>query len=53
MHRWLQDFKYRTPMSWWIFAVAGVLAILIAFLTVSFQAIRAASVNPVDSLRSE
>ena len=53
MHRWLQDFEYRTPISWWIFVVAGLSAILIAFLTVSTQAIRAASVNPVDSLRSE
>ena len=53
MYRWLQDFAYQTPISWWIFAVAGSSAVLIAFLTVSTQAIRAASVNPVDSLRSE
>ncbi|HEV3327547.1 MAG TPA: ABC transporter permease [Puia sp.] len=53
VYSWLQGFAYRTPISWWIFAAAGVSALLIAFLTVSFQAVRAASVNPVDSLRSE
>ncbi|HUB62767.1 MAG TPA: ABC transporter permease [Puia sp.] len=50
---WLQDFAYRTPVSWWIFAVAGCVALVIAFVTVSFQAIRAARANPVKSLRSE
>ena len=53
MHRWLQDFAYRTPISWWIFVVAGCSALLIAFLTISVQAIQAATVNPVDSLRRE
>jgi putative ABC transport system permease protein len=53
MHRWLQDFAYRTPISWWIFALAGLLAILIAFLTVGFQAIKAAVANPIKSLRTE
>jgi putative ABC transport system permease protein len=53
MYRWLLDFAYRTPISWWIFAVAGLSAILIAFATVSFQAIKAATVNPVKSLRTE
>jgi putative ABC transport system permease protein len=53
MHRWLQDFAYRTSMPWWIFVVAGVAAVVIALLTVSFQAIRAAMANPVDSLRVE
>lgn len=53
MHQWLQDFVYRVPISWWIYAVAGVGAIGIALLTVSFQAIRAATANPVDSLRTE
>jgi len=53
MYRWLLDFAYRTPISWWIFAVAGLSAVLIAFITVSFQAIKAATVNPVKSLRSE
>ena len=52
MHRWLQDFAYRVPISWWIYAVAGGGALLIALVTVSWQAIRAATANPVDSLRS-
>jgi len=53
MHRWLQDFAYRTSMPWWIYVVAGVAAVVIALLTVSFQAIRAATANPVESLRVE
>ncbi len=53
MHQWLQDFVYRTHITWWVFAVAGVGAILIALLTVSFQAIKAAVANPVKSLRTE
>ncbi len=53
MHKWLQDFAYRIPISWWIFVVAAVAAALIAVLTVSFQAIKAAVTNPVVSLRSE
>jgi putative ABC transport system permease protein len=53
MGRWLQDFAYRTSMPWWIYVVAGVAAVVIALLTVSFQAIRAATANPVTSLRAE
>lgn len=53
MHQWLQDFVYRTNLSWWIFALSGISAILIALITVSFQAIKAAIANPVASLRSE
>jgi putative ABC transport system permease protein len=53
MHTWLQDFQYRIDIPWWVFAVAGALAILIAFITVSFQSIKAALMNPVKSLRSE
>jgi putative ABC transport system permease protein len=53
MHAWLQDFAYRINISWWIFAIAGITAILIALLTVSFQAIKAAAANPVKSLRTE
>ncbi|HMH24221.1 MAG TPA: ABC transporter permease [Puia sp.] len=53
MHRWLQDFAYRTSMPWWIYVLAGVVAVVIALFTVSFQAIRAATANPVRSLRSE
>ena len=53
MEKWLQDFAYHINISWWIFALAGTLAIIIALLTVSFQAIKAALANPVESLRSE
>ena len=53
MRRWLADFAYRVEIQWWIFALAGLLAIAVAFLTVSYQSIRAALMNPVESLRSE
>ena len=53
MNKWLEDFAYRIDVEWWIFAVAGVAAVGIALLTVSWQAIRAAVANPVDSLRDE
>ncbi|HZF65005.1 MAG TPA: ABC transporter permease [Chitinophagaceae bacterium] len=53
MHRWLQDFAYRLDMKWWMFALGSVIAVLIALLTVSFQAIKAARANPVKSLRTE
>ncbi|HVX26727.1 MAG TPA: ABC transporter permease [Parafilimonas sp.] len=53
MHKWLESFAYRTNISWWIFIVAGLAAILIALITVSFQAIKAAIANPVKSLRTE
>lgn len=53
MNSWLEDFAYRIDLEWWIFALAGVLAILIALLTVSFQSIKAALMNPVKYLRSE
>jgi putative ABC transport system permease protein len=53
MHRWLQSYAYRVSLQWWMFALGGVLALGIALLTVSFQALRAARVNPVKSLRSE
>ncbi|MBO0930848.1 ABC transporter permease [Fibrella aquatilis] len=53
MHRWLQDFAYRVDIAWWVFALAGVLAVGIALLTVSFQSVKAALMNPVKSLRSE
>jgi putative ABC transport system permease protein len=52
-HKWLQGFAYQVPLSWWMFALAGALAIGIALVTVSFQAIRAAVANPIRSLRSE
>ena len=53
MNKWLQDFAYRVPISWWMFFLAGLLAISVALITVSFQAIKAAVANPVNSLRSE
>jgi len=53
MHYWLQDFAYRINISWWVFAIAGLSAVLIALVTVSFQAIKAAIANPVKSLRTE
>jgi len=53
MHKWLESFAYKVPVSWWMFAVAGLLSTVIALLTVSFQAIKAAVANPVKSLRSE
>jgi putative ABC transport system permease protein len=53
MNKWLQDFAYRIDMPWWIFIVAGIIAAVIALLTISFQAIKAAIANPVKSLRTE
>ncbi len=53
MHVWLQDYAYRTTIQWWVFAVAGIAALAIALVTVSFQAVKAALANPVRSLRSE
>lgn len=53
MHQWLEDFAYRINISWWVFAIAAFVAISIAFITVSFQAIKAAMANPVKSLRTE
>ena len=53
MHRWLQSFAYKTTMDWWIFVFAGVLTSLMALLTVSWQSYKAASTNPVQSLRDE
>ncbi|HUS03264.1 MAG TPA: ABC transporter permease [Chitinophagaceae bacterium] len=53
MNKWLQDFAYRINISWWIFLIAGVSALLIAMLTVSFKAIKAAITNPVKNLRTE
>jgi len=53
MHSWLQDFAYHVEIGWEIFALAGIAALGIAMFTVSFQAIKAAVVNPVDSLRME
>ena len=53
MHKWLQNFAYKTDMSWWVFALAGVIALVIALLTVSWQSWRTATRNPVEALRYE
>jgi len=53
MNKWLQDYVYRVNISWWMFVLAGAIAIIIAFVTVSFQSVKAAIANPVKSLRSE
>ncbi|MFT3705378.1 MAG: ABC transporter permease [Agriterribacter sp.] len=53
MNKWLQDFAYRINIGWWIFAIAGILGLLIAFVTVSVKAVNAAIANPVKSLRTE
>ncbi|HEY0611491.1 MAG TPA: FtsX-like permease family protein, partial [Chitinophaga sp.] len=53
MHQWLQGFAYRVDIQWWVFALAGLLAIVIALFTVSYQAVRAALMNPIRSLRSD
>ncbi|HSZ32029.1 MAG TPA: ABC transporter permease, partial [Puia sp.] len=53
MQKWLQGFAYRVEMKWWVLAVAACMSVLIAFITISFQSIKAAFVNPVTSLRSE
>jgi putative ABC transport system permease protein len=53
LNKWLENFAYKTNLSWWIFALAGVLALGIALLTVSWQSWRAATRNPVEALRYE
>lgn len=53
MNKWLQDFAFRITISWWMFVIAGIIAMVIALITVSFQAIKAALMNPTKSLRAE
>ena len=53
LNKLLESYAYRIEISWWIFALAGVLALLIALLTVSYQAVKSALANPVESLRAE
>jgi putative ABC transport system permease protein len=53
MERWLQNFAYRTSIDWWIFMLAGLVAVVIALATISYQAVKTARTNPVTSLRSE
>lgn len=53
MHEWLTDFAFHTDLSWWIFVAAGIMAVIIAFVTIGFQSVQAALANPVKSLRAE
>ncbi|MCB9295669.1 MAG: hypothetical protein H6559_21470 [Lewinellaceae bacterium] len=53
MDQWLENFAYRIEIRWWVFALAGMIAIAVALLTVSFQSVKAALANPVEALRSE
>lgn len=53
MNKWLQNYAYRIDIEWWMFAAAGLAAVMIALVTISFQAIRAAVANPVEALRTE
>ncbi|HEY0434839.1 MAG TPA: FtsX-like permease family protein, partial [Chitinophagaceae bacterium] len=53
MNSWLQNYQYRITINWWVFIAVGLLAILIAVITISFQSIKAAVANPVKSLRTE
>ncbi len=53
LNGWLQDFAYRIDIAWWVYALAALLAVSIAFVTVGYQSIKAGLMNPVDSLRSE
>ncbi|OOG76374.1 ABC transporter permease [Algoriphagus sp. A40] len=53
MNKWLEGFAYQVPVQWWIFGVAGLLAVIVALVTISFQSVKAAMMNPVDSLKSE
>jgi putative ABC transport system permease protein len=53
MNDWLQNFAYREPIHWTVFVIAGMASLVIALLTISFQAVKAANANPVKSLRTE
>ena len=53
MNKWLQDFAFRTSINWWVFVITAVLVLTVAFVTVSLQAVKAATANPINSLRNE
>jgi putative ABC transport system permease protein len=53
MNRWLEDFAYRIRISWWMFGLVGLTAVVVALVTVGFQMLKAARANPVEALRSE
>ena len=52
-NQWLGNFAYRIPIHWWVFALAGIVTLIIAFVTISLQAIKTAMTNPVKNLRTE
>ncbi|GLU52633.1 hypothetical protein [Dyadobacter frigoris] len=53
MNTWLKKFAYQTDIQWWVFAIAAILSVTIAFATISFQSIKAALMNPIQSLKTE
>jgi len=53
VHRWLEQFAYKTPIYWWVFVLAGLLVLAITVITVSWQSYKAASANPVDAIKNE
>jgi putative ABC transport system permease protein len=53
MNSWLNDFAYHTDIGWWVFVIAGLASLLIALVTISFQAVKAALANPIKSLKTE
>jgi putative ABC transport system permease protein len=53
MHNWLQDYTYRISISWWVFVIAGIGTLGVTLLTISYQSIKAALMNPIKSLRTE
>jgi len=53
VHRWLEQFAYKTPVYWWVFLLAGLLVVAITVMTVSWQSYKAATANPVDSIKTE
>ncbi|WP_293939610.1 ABC transporter permease [Sphingobacterium sp. UBA5996] len=53
MHRWIENFAYHITLDWWVFMLAGISALLVSFITISFQTVKAAIVNPIESLRNE
>lgn len=53
MNKWLRDFAYRAALEWWVVGLAGIIAILIALVTISFQSVKAALTNPIKTLKTE
>ena len=53
MHRWLENFAYKTTLNWWVFVSAGLLTLMVAFISISWQSFKAAVTNPVEALKDE